>query len=84
VLGANPPNSSKSGDRIIRRSERDRREGDIGKGVTETEGLREGVFEREREGERRRAVVRGERKAWEKERSTGWVDKNNKKILTGG
>jgi hypothetical protein len=56
----------------------------MGKGVTETEGLREGVFEREREGERRRAVVRGERKAWEKERSTGWVDKNNKKILTGG
>jgi hypothetical protein len=25
------------------------------------------VFEREREGERRRAVVRGEREAWEKE-----------------
>jgi len=36
VLGANPPDSSKSGDRIIRRSERDRREGDMGKEGTES------------------------------------------------
>jgi hypothetical protein len=34
--------------------------------------------------EDKRAVVRGEREACEKKKSTGWVDKNNKKILTGG
>ena len=50
VLGANPPDSSKSSDRIIRRSERDRREGDMGKERTEGEGLREEAFEREKGG----------------------------------
>jgi hypothetical protein len=56
VLGVNPLNSSKSDDRITRQSERGRREGDMGKGGTKGDGLREEAFEKEREGERRISV----------------------------